>query len=297
MMAVTRPVYVVTGATSGLGEALATRLAVTGARVFLGARTAESGQAAAGRIRAAVPGADVEVVAADLSEMAHVRGFAERLQQATGRLDTLVLNAGEARPGRALTTEGLETNLATNYLSGFLLTHLLVGLLRASAPARIVTIASSQHTRVTHLDFPALATGADPDRGGRYAASKLCTVLFTTELARRLPGSGLIVNAADPGFLRSGLGRHATGPFRMFLTATRLFQDSPQKAAATPLWLASSPEAPATSGGYYSRCRPGKTSALARDSTAARELWDQTVELLTRTQLASTDELHNQAIR
>jgi NAD(P)-dependent dehydrogenase (short-subunit alcohol dehydrogenase family) len=296
MVAVTRPVYTVTGATSGLGEALATRLTATGARVFLGARTTDSGQAAAARIRARVPGAELEVLAADLSEMAQVRAFAAQLMQATNRLDGLILNAGEARPARELTGEGLETNLATNYLSGFLLTHLLLGLLRASAPARVVTIASSQHARVTHLDFPALATGADPGRGGRYAASKLCTVLFTTELARRLHGSGLTVNAADPGFVCSGLGRHATGPFRMFLTATRPFQDSPQKAATTPMRLASSPDAPATSGGYYSRCRPGKTSPLARDSTAARELWDQTVELFTHHQLASSDELNNAAI-
>lgn len=286
-----RPVYVVTGATSGLGEAVAARLAGTGARVFAGARTVESGMAAVTRLRAQVPDADLDVVAADLSEMAQVRTFAEHVQQATTRLDGLILNAAEARHGRHLTGEGFETNVATNYLSGFLLVHLLLPLLRASAPARVVTVSSSQHARVKHFDFPALVSVGARGHGGSYAASKLLTILFTVECARRLHGTGVTVNSADPGFVRSNLGRHATGAFRLLLAGTRPFQDTPEKAAATAVWLATAPEAAERSGGYYIRCRPGKTSQLARDNSTAQRLWEQSVDLLARGQLASIAEL------
>ena len=131
-----RPTFLITGATSGLGEAIATQLGQRGARVLLGARTADRGEAAAERIRSRVPKADLEVVAADLSLMREVGSLAYQIMDSAPRLDGLILNAAEARSDLILTAEGIETNFATNHLAGFLLTHLLLRLLRSSAPAR-----------------------------------------------------------------------------------------------------------------------------------------------------------------
>lgn len=137
-----------TGATSGLGEAIATQLAEGGARVLIGARTAARGEAAADRIRSRVPDADLVLAPADLSLMTEVRSLAYDVKNVTPRLDGLILNAAEARSGIVLTDEGIETNFATNHLAGFLLTHLLLPLLHTSAPARVVVISSSVHAQV-----------------------------------------------------------------------------------------------------------------------------------------------------
>jgi NAD(P)-dependent dehydrogenase (short-subunit alcohol dehydrogenase family) len=267
-----RSTYLVTGATGGIGEAIAVALARQGGRVLLGARSAQRGNAAAERIRAQVPGADLAVVTADLSDMAQVRALADQVRQETTRLDGLILNAAEARGG--LTPQGLAITFATNHLAGFLLTDLLLPLLRDTAPARVVVVSSSAHTRATRLDLATVPTSAD------YFTTKLLNLLFVAELARRTEGSGVTATAADPGFVRTDLGRHATGAFRLFLTLSRPFQASPAKAARTPVFLATAPELATASGGYYSASRPARPSALAQDPELARQLWDLSTSLL-----------------
>lgn len=173
--------------------------AACGARVLLGARSADGGRAAASAIRSRVPEADLEVVAADLSDMRQVRSLAEQVRQHTTRLDGLVLNAAEVRTRRELTSDGFETNFATNYLSGFLLTHLLLPLLTSSAPARIVALSSSNHAHIKHLDLDVLPTGEDFNHMRTYSTTKLLNVLFVVEFARRVHGAGVTANAADPG--------------------------------------------------------------------------------------------------
>jgi len=273
---------VVTGATSGIGEAVAAGLAAQGAAVMGAARTVESGDAAAGRIRSSVPDARIEMMVADLSVLDQVSALAEQVRSRTSRLDVLVLNAGVARPRLELTPDGLEVDFATNHLCAFLLTQQLTGPLCASAPARIVTVSSSAHRHVKDLDLDGLTSGRGFHHMATYSATKLLTVLFTTELARQLGGSGVTVNAADPGFVRTGLGRDATGAFGLFLKVTRPFQQTPAKGAATPLYLATSPEVAASSGGYYAKCRPSKTSSLAHDHVAAQRLWALSSDLVTR---------------
>ncbi|MGH3762161.1 MAG: SDR family NAD(P)-dependent oxidoreductase [Actinophytocola sp.] len=286
-----KPVYLVTGATSGVGHASAAQLATRDTRVLLGARSADSGHAAASAIRARTPKADLEVVVADLSDMRQVRSLAEQVLRHTTRLDGLILNAAEVRTRRELGPDGFETNFATNYLSGFLLTHLLLPLLTSSAPARIVALSSSNHAHVKHLDLDALPTGTDFNHIRMYTTTKLLTVLFVSELARRAHGTGVTANAADPGFVRTNLGRHTTGLFRLFLTVTRPFQTSPAKAAQTTVYLATAPEVTTTSGGYFANGRPARPSPLSQDPAVARKLWDLSVDLLTRRGLASSDEL------
>ena len=285
-----RPTFLVTGATSGVGEAIATQLGERGVRVIVGARTPERGRAAAERIRSRVPDADLRVVAADLSLMRQVRALAYEVLDTTPRLDGLILNAAVARSDLVLTDEGIETNFATNHLSSFLLTHLLLRLLRSSAPARVIAVSSSVHTRVKMVDLTSVATGA-PLTPDSYQTSKLLNILFVRDLARRLAGTGITANAADPGFVRTNLGRYASGGRRMLLTASRPMQSSPERAAATPVYLATSDQVAAVTGGYYANEHPMELSGLATDSKLARRLWAVSAQALVSRGLATLNEM------
>lgn len=285
-----RPTFLITGATSGVGEAIAAQLSDRGARVLMGARTADRGEVAAERIRSRVPNADLEVVAADLSLMQEVRSLAYQILDSTPRLDGLILNAAEARSDLVLTAEGIETNFATNHLSGFLLTHLLLRLLHSSEPARVIVISSSVHSQVRMVDLNSVVTGA-PLTPDSYKTSKLLNILFVHELARRLEGSGITANAADPGFVRTNLGRHAAGGRRVMLTFTRPMQMSPDRAATTPIYLATSSEVAGVTGAYYSDGHPREVSDLANNAKLARRLWAVSAQALVNRGLATLNEM------
>lgn len=272
----------VTGATSGLGEETATQLTGLDVHVLAVARNGDRGEAAAARIRQRVPGARITVLTADLAVLGQVRDLAVQVLDRCDRLDVLVLNAGVVRPRRELTVDGLEVDFATNHLSPFLLTQLLGDLLAASTPARVVTVSSSGHRHVKAIDFNALPTGTDFHPLRTYSTTKLLNIMFTTELSRRLAGSGITANAADPGFVRTALGRDTTGAFGMFLKAMRPFQTRPDKAAATTVHLATSPAVADTSGGYFTNCQPTAPSALAQDRVAAQRLWTLSTQLITQ---------------
>ena len=285
-----RPTFLVTGATSGVGEAIATQLGERGVRVLIGARTTERGQAAADRIRSRVPDADLQVVAGDLSLMTEVRSLAYQVLDSTPRLDGLILNAAEARSDLVVTDEDIETNFATNHLAGFLLTHLLLPHLRSAAPARVVAISSSVHTQVRMVDLTSVVAGA-PLTPDSYRTSKLLNILFVRELARRVEGIGITANAADPGFVRTNLGRHATGGRRMLQTFTRPMQSSPERAAATPVYLATSDEVAGVTGGYYANGHPMELSGLAKNDQLARKLWGVSAQALVSRRLATLNEM------
>ncbi len=284
------PTFLVTGATSGVGEAIATQLGERGVRVLIGARTTERGQAAADRIRSRVPDADLQVVAGDLSLMTEVRSLAYQVLDSTPRLDGLILNAAEARSDLVVTDEGIETNFATNHLAGFLLTHLLLPRLHSSAPARVVVISSSVYAQVRMVDLSSVVTGA-PLTPDSYRTSKLLNILFVRELARRVERSGIMANAADPGFVRTNLGRHATGGRRMLQNVTRPMQSSPERAAATPVYLATSDEVAGVTGGYYVNGHPREVSGLASNEKLARKLWGVSAQALVSRRLATLNEM------
>jgi retinol dehydrogenase 12 len=280
----------VTGATGGIGEAIATQLSERGLRVLIGARTSERGEAAVDRILSRVSDADLEVAAGDLSLMRDVRSLAYQIIDSTPRLDGLILNAAEARGDLVLTEEGIETNFATNHLAGFLLTHLLLPVLRSRGPARIIAVSSSVHSRVKMVDLTSVVTGA-PLTPDSYETSKLLNILFVKELARRLQGTQMTANAADPGFVRTNLGRYATGGRRMLLTVTRPMQSSPEHAAATPVYLATSAEVAGASGGYYLDRQRRELTGLAADAKLARRLWSVSAQALVSRGLATLNEV------
>jgi retinol dehydrogenase-14 len=222
--------------------------------------------------------------------MRQVRYLAYGVRESTPHLDGLILNAAEARSGIVLTNEGIETNFATNHLAGFLLTHLLLSLLNSSAPSRVVVISSSVHAQVRMVDLNSVVTGA-PLTPDSYRTSKLLNILFVRELARRLQGKGIMANAADPGFVRTNLGRYATGGRHMLLTLTRPMQVTPDRAAATPVYLATSVDVAETSGGYYAAGQLAEVSELAKNAKLARRLWAVSAQALVNRGLATLNEM------
>ncbi|HXM58019.1 MAG TPA: SDR family oxidoreductase [Candidatus Dormibacteraeota bacterium] len=269
-----RLVCLVTGATAGIGLVTAEGLARTGAHVILGARTRERGEAARERIARATGSDRLELVVADLAVQAEVRRMAEDVARAHDRLDVLVNNAGGIRSRREETPDGIEWTWAVNHLAPFLLTNLLTNLLKASAPARVVTVSSDAHSGA-RLDLD------DPQFTRRryatlavYGQSKLANILFTAELARRLQGTGVTANCLHPGFVGSEFGSKAGGAFGWAWPLVKLFALSPERGARTSIYLATSPEVADVTGRYFVRSRPATPSRQAQDADLARRLWE-----------------------
>jgi len=269
-------VCVVTGATSGIGKAAAIALAGMGAQVVLIGRDrgrAEATAAQVGSIGSRPPIVDI----ADLAAMDQVRALAGRLA-ALDRIDVLINNAGLVLGERRGTPDGFEHVFAVNHLAPFLLTNLLLPRLTASAPARVITVASDAHSAARlDLDDPNLEHGWDSWRS--YANSKLANILFTRELARRLHGTGVTANCAHPGVVRTGFGRDARPLLRLGVTLARPFLLPPERGADTIVHLASSPDVADETGGYYVKRQRREPSAAASDDAAARKLWQVSEEL------------------
>ncbi|HXJ63432.1 MAG TPA: SDR family oxidoreductase [Actinomycetota bacterium] len=272
---------VITGATAGIGLAAAEELTRRGAHLTIVARDAERGRAAADRIAAAAAtvtaGRDAppsDVLMADLASQASVRELAREILDRYPRLDVLANNAGAVNTKRVVTTDGIELTWAVNHLAPFLLTTLLEARLRESAPARVITTASDAHmgARIPFGDFE---NGTDDASGfRRYGQTKLANILFTSELARRLEGSGVTANCYHPGFVASNFNRNNGGRMRLAMVLSRPFARSNERGADTLLWLADSPAVSDQSGWYFVDRRLGKPSREALDQESAARLWD-----------------------
>jgi NAD(P)-dependent dehydrogenase (short-subunit alcohol dehydrogenase family) len=264
-------VVLITGATSGVGEASARGLVALGATVVAVARNAERANSSRQRLQALPGGGRVSFVTADLASQAEVRALAEQVEEGFGRLDVLVNNAGVDVGKRITTRDGLELTFAVNYLAPFLLTHLLLPKLKASAPSRVLNVASSAH-RGGQIDFDDLQCAK---RFGQraYNNSKLALVLFTYELARRLRGTGVTANCVDPGFVRTGLGATMPLGYRLVGAAMLPLMATAEKGAQTTLWAASSPELADVSGAYFKRGRRIDTGSKTHDLDTAKRLW------------------------
>jgi NAD(P)-dependent dehydrogenase (short-subunit alcohol dehydrogenase family) len=260
-------VMLVTGANTGIGRVTAEVLAARGARVLIGSRSREKTEPVLEAIRAA--GGEVDFVPLDLADLASVRAAALAVLARPGPLHVLVNNAGLA--GRGLTAQGFELDFGTNHLGHFLLTTLLLPRLRASAPARIVNVASIAHFDARGLDWEALRRPTRTVTGMReYEVSKLCNVLFTRSLAAGRAGPGVTSSALHPGVVASDAWRRIPWPVRPLLTRSML---TTAEGALTTLHCAASAEAGAEDGLYYDRCKPREPSALAQDAALGAELW------------------------
>jgi NAD(P)-dependent dehydrogenase (short-subunit alcohol dehydrogenase family) len=271
-------ICVVTGATSGIGLVTAEHLAAMGARVMLVGRDRAKGEAALRRIERRAAGAAAAIHYADLARLDEVRRLGGELA-ALPRIDVLVNNAGAIFRHREVAPDGLERTFALNHMAYFLLTALLRERLVAAAPSRVVSVASEAHRGVT-LDFDDLQSARRYSGWTAYRRSKLCNILFTRELARRLQGTGVTANCLHPGFVASRFGDNNAGLFGLAIgIAKRLLAISEEGGAATSVYLATSPEVEGRSGLYFDKCRPRLPSAAAQDDGAARRLWEASARL------------------
>jgi len=271
-------VVVITGATSGIGTEAARALAGMGARVVIVARDVDRGARTRDDIISSTRNPKVDVAPCNLASQREIRGLASELRETLPRIDVLINNAGLTMAERRLTEDGIETTFAVNHLAPFLLTNLLADRLVASAPARVVTVASDAH-RGTNLDFDDLSAERGYSGWSAYCRSKLANILFNLELASRFRSSGVTANCLHPGVVATGLGRGGPLLIRLFQAVARPFLLSPERGAETVVFLASSPEVESASGGYYERGRRVEPSAAARDRRAAERLWRVSEEL------------------
>src|SRR2546427_10260892 len=268
-------VLLVTGANSGIGKATALGLARLGGTVVMACRSATRGEAARQDIVRDSGNSKVYLEIVDLASEDSTRSFAEEFKRKYRRLDVLINNAGVYTPHREVTPDGLERTFEVNYLSGFLLTHLLLDLLKKSAPSRIVNVSSSAHSGGT-IHFDDLQGERRYGGFGAYGQSKLAQILFTPELARRLQGTGVTVNACHPGVIRTNLGIGGASAGVRFV---RVFLKSPEKGAETPIYLSISPDVAGVTGKYFANKHIREPSRAARDPAAARRLFDVSAEL------------------
>jgi len=262
---------VITGATSGIGAIAARRLAEQGARIVIVARDRQRGEETLRALRAANAQQAHSAFYADLSRLREMKRVAAEIAAAEPKIDVLVNNAGRICAHNRRTEDGLELMFATNHLSYFVLGNLLLERLQAAGDGRIVSTASEAHRRA-RLDFDRLQENSG-SRG--YGITKLCNILFTRELARRLQGTGITANCLHPGFVATRFGDDAGGVLRTGIAiAKRLFAISPEEGAKTMVYLAGSPEVAGRSGGYYERCAPAEPSRAARSDADATRLWE-----------------------
>ncbi len=272
----------ITGANSGIGKETAVALARAGATVVFTSRDPEKGEQAAADIRQR-SGADVTLMPLDLASFPSIRALAADFLQRDHSLHVLINNAGLVLNERTETEEGFETTFGVNHLSHFLLTQLLLDRIKASAPARIVNVASDAHRFArSGLDFDDLQLTNGYGGWQAYARSKLANIYFTRELARRLEGSDVTVNAVHPGVVATGFARDGDtkGLFSWLMTLTRPFYRSPEKGARTSIFVASSAELDGVTGKYFANSKEARPTSIAQDDEAARRLWTASEELI-----------------
>jgi NAD(P)-dependent dehydrogenase (short-subunit alcohol dehydrogenase family) len=266
-------VVVVTGANSGIGKEISLGVARQGATLVMVSRDRKRGETAQSDVQKQTGNHDIELMVADLSSQQSIRQMVKEFEARHDRLDVLVNNAGMTSASRTETVDGLETVFATNHLGPFLLTNLLLPVLAASAPSRIVNVSSGAQA-MGKLDFDDLQSVRSYGEIRAYNASKLANILFTYELARRIKGSGVTANAVEPGFIKTNL--KVPFPFSIF----SFMRGKPVDGAKPSLFLASSPEVEGVSGAFFNNKAVAiKSSKITYDGATASRLWKVSSEL------------------
>ena len=265
-------VVMVTGANAGMGKEIVFALAGMGATVVMVCRDSGRGGAARREVQERSGSGNVELLVADLSSQQSIRNLVREFAASHDRLHVLVNNAGITQPRRIETADGLESVFATNHLGPFLLTNLILPLLTASAPSRVVMVASGAHT-MGKIDFDDVQASRRYNEIAVYNQSKLANLLFTYELARRIAGTGVSANAADPGFVKTNL--RVPFPYSIF----SFMRGAAVDGARPAVFLASSPEVEGVSGRYFGRKGEVRSSKASFDEADARRLWTLSAQL------------------
>jgi NAD(P)-dependent dehydrogenase (short-subunit alcohol dehydrogenase family) len=266
---------VITGATSGIGEVAADRLAGKGERIIFIARDRARGEETLKHLRAISDG-DHQAYYADLSRLSEMRRIAGEIAAAEPHVDILVNNAGAMFNTRKVTEDGFEKTFALNHMAYFVLTNLLLP--KIGAGARIVSTASDAH-KGAKLDFSDMQSSHHYSGFAVYGRSKLCNILFTRELARRLQGTGITANCFHPGFVATRFGNEAGGALSFGIRAAKTFALTPEEGAQTMVYLASSPDVADVSGSYFVKCKTATPAREAQNDADAQRLWEISAEL------------------
>jgi retinol dehydrogenase 12 len=276
-----KPICLITGATEGVGRATATALARKGYAVVLAARDPAKATTVTKEIVRSTGNRDVDYLTADLRSLAQLHRLAETFTMRYPRLDVLINNAGILMPQRVLTEDGYETTFQVNYLSQFYLTHMLLDELKKSPQGRIVNLSSSVY-RAGKFELDNLQGEYRFSTFRAYAASKLLVLLFTIELAHRLKPTRVTANAVHPGIVRTPMMRRAPGFFRAISYAALPFSLSPDKGAATSVFLASSPQPTRVSGQYFANAKAKKVNTACNTQENRDLLWTLSMDAYQR---------------
>jgi len=273
-------VVLITGGTGGIGKATAIGLAMLGARVGITGRDRGRAEQAVADIRAASGTPAVDAFAADMTSQAEVRRLAVAVLDAYPRLDVLVNNVGGFWAHRHPTADGLERTFALNHLAPFLLTHLLLDRLRASAPARVVTVSSGAQA-MGRIAFDDLQSARNYSGQRAYSQSKLASVMFTNELARRLNGTGVTATCLHPSVVRTSFGAEDQAGFFAIISRVALpLLKTPAQGAQTAIYLASSPEMDGVTGQFFVNRKPKAANKFVYDTAMTAKLWQVSAALV-----------------
>src|SRR5512136_160405 len=278
MMTMLDRICLITGGTNGIGKSTAQGLARMGATVVIVGRNAQKTSQVVEEIRAASGNHTVDSLLADLSSQQEVRRLASDFKSKYPQLHVLLNNAGGTFTTRQLSVDGIEMTFALNYLAYFLLTNLLLDTLRASTPARIINTSSRSHARA-QINFDDLQSRSSYRGLRAYAQSKLAIVLFTYELARRLEGTGVTVNALHPGTVATNFAKENPGALSLSMRLFRPAFLSPERGAQTSIYLATSPEVEGVTGKYFVKQKAIPSSPASYDTATASRLWQVSVEM------------------
>lgn len=267
-------VCLVTGANRGIGREIALGLAKAGARVLAHARTAGHAEQAVADLRAASGNDLIQGFHADFLEAGQVRRLAREVEAATDRLDVLVNNAASYFARRTQGAEGHEATFTVNHLGPFILTRALQGLLEESAPARVIMVASEAHQRVSNVEDWESNQGYSGYQA--YGRSKLANVMFTYDMAHRLEGTGVTVNACHPGLVLTGIVEKGLDRWwtRWLMPFAKLVCEPADAGAQTPLHLAMSSDVEGVTGRYFKKKRAMPSSLVSHDPTIGARLWN-----------------------
>jgi NAD(P)-dependent dehydrogenase (short-subunit alcohol dehydrogenase family) len=274
-----KKICLITGATAGIGKETARQLAAKGIHVVITARSKEKAAATVQEIKTQYPNASLDYLLCDLSSQQSVRKLAQEFIDTYDRLDILINNAGVFYSELQLTEDGVEMQFAVNHLAHFLLTHLLLDILKQSAPSRIVNVSSDSHYG-GNIHFDDLNLSKKYRGRTAYPQSKLANVLFTYELDRMLEDTGVTVNALHPGTVDTAIGNTNSSPIiNLGWKVIRMFAIPIEKGAETSVYLATSDEVKDISGKYFEKCKAKKSSRASYDKEAALKLWNVSKQL------------------